>query len=1648
MIPDENYEIIGITVNGEEWQYETEEDGSYTMPQFTNVTEDKHIVVTYSLKDNKIIINKEDRMSGEKLEGAEFILNQIEERTDPVESEIIGDITANGTDYNDVDFDNEITDRFGELTNNDTYYFVEQDGKYIPTNSKTYQVANGGSRGVQNSYARSYIPLDLTGLTGKYKVVINASISSQSENYNYDYGYVNIGTGTYKPDYYSNTPVIYRLFGEEENKSYISQDLNGGTKYYIHLGYCKNGSTDIGDDQIVINSIKLYGTKVVNFNFEEQDGKYVPTNQARPASISNSYIPIDLTNYTGTYTLTVNAEISSENYYDQGYATVSDSTTAPSYSTNNTTNVRFIIISGEQVAQDYTTLLQGGKQYYLHLGYYKNGYGNEGNDCFIVNSIHISLSDAYLYHTTAITNSQGQAITQIPFGKYAVIETKAPDGYYKNEDPTIIEFRNDEGEPHEFTITNNKKIGKTIVHHYIKDTTISLAEDDIFTGKIKQEGETILNDELDEYLYESAPYMDFDEYELEKDENGKYIVPDNANGLFTQEDTIVTYYYVPKQVPITVHHYIEGTETGVPLANGTIAEDEIKTGNENEEYQTTPIEDELLAPDYELAEIPDNAVGTYQYNETEVIYYYKKVRREVTINKYQQDGITPLEGAKFNINITGEITDEDTYTTNENGQISLILEAGTYKLNEVEAPEGYEALSNIEDIVITKETNKVELNLTNERKKGTVTVHHYIEGTTENVPSQNGGVVENEIKTNDIGERYATKASSEVSIRYYYVSSLGDTSGEFIDGNIDVIYNYKLNEKKFIVEYYYDGVIDDSKTDEITAAYGDEITTYEDKVEDGYMLDHVDGIPLTVTENEETNIIKVYYVPDPSQIKGLKYTIEYYINGDIQNEDTEEVTQTVQVLQPNTLEVQKDDINTVDKYRGYKLEKIMINDSEEPIEELPDTVNNDDVIKVYYVLDSDQTKEIKYTVEYYKDEVLQEEDTQVVRTVVQLLDGDTLDVNVDDINVTDKYEGYTFEKTIPARIPNIAVDGEVIKVYYVKTKYPYTVEYYYNNVKDNTATETGEAHKDDIIEEYTNKPKEGYEFEEVEGIPLTISDTEPNVIKVYYLPIRNITVEHIDKNTGEILDTEEKHGKQGNTVTTSAKDIDNYMLVESPETEEYTYTEEDQTVKYYYAKVSSGVLEKHLDLITGNLVAEDVFYEGYEGKLYSTSTKKIEGYNVTTNKELYQSIVRENPEFLSDAGYESLIDFFEETGIAVADEYIPENAKGEMEEELITVRYYYTPIIKLIVKYKDILTGTEIEENVDGELVDSTISRTGNMDDPYTTVEKTFEDYLTISNKTYYRMYLTNNPEVLEEAGVETIDEYLEKENIDPKAPYLPENSEGLFEITLNEDGTYSNEITVTYFYGPEREVTVKYYDKNTGEEISEETVKVGPDGDTYDLTDTGKEIEGYTLVEEPEEPEGVYQEENPPRNFYYAKNTQVKVQYVDKDTKELIDTRANYTIDGYVGKEYETEKKKFDNYNYVSDSKNTKGDMTEEPIEVIYYYSKQASPAPSSTPTPTPTPEQQPTPQPKTNNTKKTSIIKRIVNPKTGDMVPVVAYSTIFVVLAINIMLIKHSRKQLARVERTSRINRIIQSDRAQENGKEPKKKAWVKVKKAKRAK
>ena len=71
---------------------------------------------------------------------------------------------------------------------------------------------------------------------------------------------------------------------------------------------------------MVVNSIKIYGLTEYNF-IENQNGKYESTNNGKNSTVCNSYIPLDLTNYSGKYNITVNAEISTQSG-DYGYVTL------------------------------------------------------------------------------------------------------------------------------------------------------------------------------------------------------------------------------------------------------------------------------------------------------------------------------------------------------------------------------------------------------------------------------------------------------------------------------------------------------------------------------------------------------------------------------------------------------------------------------------------------------------------------------------------------------------------------------------------------------------------------------------------------------------------------------------------------------------------------------------------------------------------------------------------------------------------------------------------------------------------------------------------------------------------------------------------------------------------------------------------------------------------------------------------------------------------------------------------------------------------------------------------------------------------------------------------------------------------------------
>ena len=460
----------------------------------------------------------------------------------------------------------------------------------------------------------------------------------------------------------------------------------------------------------------------------------------------------------------------------------------------------------------------------------------------------------------------------------------------------------------------------------------------------------------------------------------------------------------------------------------------------------------------------------------------KFVMTDAQGNKYTSEKFDITEAGKtfsFNIKINEEdITEDGWYPTNADFELTYTDPNGTTKtIKSTKNPEVY--------WIAKKYDYKIE---------------YYYDGQIDNTLTETGKDVKGtEITVSEESIKNNTKEG-------YSLISVNPSTRKIVisssEENLIRVY-YERNSYDYEVHYFFNGNEDESLIETKSAKYNDVINTYTDKVKTGYKLQKTENLPLTI--GVENNIIKVYYVTDENQTKELSYTVEYYKDGKKVENDTQVVKQTKQVLESDTLTVKKSEINVTNKYVGYKFEKT------NP-ETIPNSINDKGVIKVYYVFDESQTKELSYTVEYYKNGKKVANDTQVEVATVHVLEPNTLQVNQDKINIENKYVGYKLEKTNPETIPSEINNGGIIKVYYIlddgQTKtLTYTVNYYKdgNLVKEDTETiyETKQVLESDTLtvksEEINIKDKYvGYKF--VKTNPELIPEVIENkgVIDVYY----------------------------------------------------------------------------------------------------------------------------------------------------------------------------------------------------------------------------------------------------------------------------------------------------------------------------------------------------------------------------------------------------------------------------------------------------------------------------------------------------------------------------------------------------------------------
>ena len=618
-------------------------------------------------------------------------------------------------------------------------------------------------------------------------------------------------------------------------------------------------------------------------------------------------------------------------------------------------------------------------------------------------------------------------------------------------------------------------------------------------------------------------------------------------------------YWVAKRYDYKIEYYYDEqidntlTETGKDVKGKeiTVSEESIKN-NTKEGYSfvnTDPSTRKIV-----ISSSEENVIRVYYERNSydyEVHYFF---------NGNEDESLIERKSAKFNDVIS-------TYTDK--------VKTG-YKLDRVEnLPLTIKTKGNVINVYyVTDETQTKELSYT---------VEYYKDGKKVDNDTQVIKETKQVLESDTL-----TVKKGEINVTNKYVGyKFEKTNPETIPNSIEdkgVIKVYYVKDMfEYTINYYYNGKIDNSKTESSKAKYETVISTYPDKKEVGYKLEKTENLPLTVTEDKTKNVINVYYVTDENQTKELSYTVEYYKDGKKVENDTQKVTETKQVLESDTLTIKKGEINVTDKYVGYKFEKT------NP-ETIPNSINDKGVIKVYYVFDENQTKELSYTVEYYKNGKKVENDTQVEVVTVHVLEPNTLQVNQDKINTENKYVGYKLEKTNPETIPSEINNGGIIKVYYIlddgQTKtLTYTVNYYKdgNLVKEDTETiyETKQVLESDTLtvksEEINIKDKYvGYKF--VKTNPELIPEVIENkgVIDVYYEK-DTFTYEvryYFNRELDESL-TEKSVALYGDKITSYTDKVKEDYTLETVENLPLVISEDESKniINVYYKIDGQGVIE-------------------------------------------------------------------------------------------------------------------------------------------------------------------------------------------------------------------------------------------------------------------------------------------------------------------------------------------------------------------------------------------------------------------------------------------------------------------------------------------
>lgn len=256
-----------------------------------------------------------------------------------------------------------------------------------------------------------------------------------------------------------------------------------------------------------------------------------------------------------------------------------------------------------------------------------------------------------------------------------------------------------------------------------------------------------------------------EEIPLKLNSDGSMDLPKFKN---VTEDKVIEAQFSNTISYVRVNHYKKDT-------NEKIADTEVLTGNYNANYATTPV----IVEGYELERNvagefvkPTNATGTLTTDDIEVNYYYQPKQVDV-ITSYELEN-----GTKIIPDSTQKVEYGKDYTT-----VPGVVD-NKYEL--VSRPDNSNGKISSETPVTVRYIYKL--------KDAKVTVHHYIDGTTDKVPNNEGGVNEDQVINGRADDAYNTAAITNIPANYKVVNTPANAAGTMTVDPIEVTYFYKLKD--------------------------------------------------------------------------------------------------------------------------------------------------------------------------------------------------------------------------------------------------------------------------------------------------------------------------------------------------------------------------------------------------------------------------------------------------------------------------------------------------------------------------------------------------------------------------------------------------------------------------------------------------------------------------------------------------------------------------------------------------------------------------------------------------------------------------------------------------------------------------------------